>query len=126
MRFLADECIWRDVVVTIRATGVEIEWVPDLSPSIADEDVLELSRSRNLILVTEDGDFGDLVFRRGARTYGIVRVRLSRFEGTRADVVVTVASRILELGDRLIGKFTTIEPNRTRQRVLPSRNSDKG
>ncbi|MCB8839576.1 DUF5615 family PIN-like protein [Aurantimonas sp. VKM B-3413] len=61
--FLADECVWRSLVVALREAGFVCEWIPDLVPSIADRDVLALSVSRRRILVTEDGDFGELVFR---------------------------------------------------------------
>jgi predicted nuclease of predicted toxin-antitoxin system len=120
VRFLADECVWRSVVVAIRSRGHEIEWVHEVSPSIEDEAVLALSGAHEAILLTEDGDFGELLFRRRLRAFAVVRVRLSRYEGQRTGIAAAVAARIDELGEALIGQFTTIDAQGIRQRVLPS------
>ena len=119
MRFLADECVWGLVVQALRNAGLEGNWIHDVSPGLSDREVLTLSVSGEYLLVTEDQDFGDLVFREGLDAYAIVRVRLSSFEGDKDDVAVDVARRIVGLGNSLVGRFTTIEPKRTRQRTLP-------
>lgn len=121
LRFLADECIWRSVVVAMREAGFVCDWVQDISPSITDREVLELSVAGKLLLVTEDGDFGDLVFREHLDAFGVVRIRLSWFDGAKEEVAAIVASRIATIGRGLIGNFTTIEPKRTRSRALPVR-----
>ena len=71
--------------------------------------------------MTEDGDFGNLVFRERVGAYGIVRVRLSQFEGDKKMTAAQVSARLTLLADRLIGQFTILEPDRIRQRVLPVR-----
>jgi predicted nuclease of predicted toxin-antitoxin system len=121
MRFLADECVWRDVVNAIRSAGFECDWVHDISPSVSDRDVLKLSTERQLLLVSEDADFGELIFRHKLEAYGIVRVLLSSFEGTKREVAALVASRLTEIASTLPGTFTTIDPDRVRQRDLPVR-----
>jgi predicted nuclease of predicted toxin-antitoxin system len=121
MRFLADECVWRDVVDAICERGFECRWVHDVSPSISDREVLNLSVSEKLLLVSEDADYGELIFHRNLEAYGIVRVLLSRFGGKKKEVAALVASRIAEIADTLPGRFTTIDPDRTRQRPLPGR-----
>jgi len=125
VRFLADECIWRALVDAIRAEGHRIDWVHEVSPSISDEAVLALSSAEELILLTEDSDFGELVFQRQLPAYAVVRVRLSRFEGEKKEVAKAVALHIATLGDRLAGRFTTIAPKRTRQRLLPAGKDDR-
>lgn len=81
--------------------------------------------SGNCLIVTEDADFGDLIFRDGLEAYGVVRVRLSAFQGEKTNTASGVAGRMVRLGDGLIGQFTTIEPNRTRQRALPNKVVDR-
>lgn len=120
MRFLADECVWRLVVEALRNAGLEGDWVHDLSPGFTDREVLALSFSGKCLLVTEDRDFGELIFRERVNAYAVVRARLSAFEGDKKDIAADVAERIIGLGDGLIGQVTTIEPNRTRQRILPA------
>jgi len=121
LRFLADECIWRSVVVAIREAGFDCDWVQDVAPGITDREVLELSVAGKLLLITEDGDFGDLVFREHLGAFGVIRVRLSSFEGAKEEVAAIVASRIAKVRRGLIGNFTTIEPKGTRSRALPVR-----
>jgi len=121
MKFLADECIWRDVVDSIREAGFERDWIHDIAPGMSDPGVLKLSVTDKLLLVSEDTDFGELIFRQDLEAYGVVRVRLSRFKGRRKEIAGLVGSRIAEIAERLAGQFTTIDPDRTRQRVLPNR-----
>jgi predicted nuclease of predicted toxin-antitoxin system len=120
VQFLADECVWRVVVDALREVGWRGSWIHEVSPSISDRQILELSISENSLIITEDADFGDLVFHEGLPAYGVVRVRLSAFEGRKEQIASTVAKRLLNVGDGLIGRFTTIEPNRNRHRALPT------
>jgi predicted nuclease of predicted toxin-antitoxin system len=107
-------------VDALRKRGWHGSWVHEISPSISDREILELSVSRNCLIVTEDADFGDLIFREGLKAYGVVRVRLSAFEGEKKDTASLVAERLLSLENGLIGQFTTIEPHRIRHRMLPT------
>jgi predicted nuclease of predicted toxin-antitoxin system len=69
------------------------------------------------ILLTEDKDFGQLVFAAGTKSLGVV---LIRFPMSARSVL---APRILELvrkcPDRLTGSFAVLQPRRTRISELP-------
>ena len=91
-----------------------------MDPGGRDPDVLTLSVSQDRILLTEDHDFEGLAFRDLAPAVGIVRVAIGTAL-SEVDVAVRVAEVVDALGrSGLQGRFTVIEPNRTRQRDLPA------
>jgi len=83
MLFLADECCDALVVRTLRELGHDVIYVAELAPGLADPDVLEQSVSEERILLTEDRDFGELVFRGQETAYGIVLLRIPPEEVSR-------------------------------------------
>jgi hypothetical protein len=62
MRFLADECCDFAAVRSLRAQGHDVLAVSDFQQRSVDQDVMELALAENRILLTEDKDFGWLVF----------------------------------------------------------------
>jgi len=62
MRFLADECVDREVVERLRTAGHEVKYVPESCPAASDEEILGLANSLNALLLTADKDFGYMVF----------------------------------------------------------------
>ena len=63
MKFLADECIERQIVDQLRHDGHIVLYVAELEPGISDQEVLDRANQEDAILLTADTDFGDLVFR---------------------------------------------------------------
>ena len=76
MNLLADENIDRSIVERLRADGHAVDWISELSPSVSDEVVLQRAADSGAVLVTEDKDFGELVYRRGLSHAGVLLVRL--------------------------------------------------
>ena len=70
MNLVADEGVDRAVVERLRRDGHEVVYVAELSPSVADEEVLQEANARSAVLLTADKDFGELVFRRASYTPG--------------------------------------------------------
>ena len=64
--FLADESCDFAVVRTLRAAGYDVLAVSERAPGARDEDVIRFATSERRILLTEDKDFGQLVFAAGA------------------------------------------------------------
>jgi len=57
-RFLLDENIPRKIYRLLRERGHYVEYVPS---GVDDETVMDIAKSRNLILITRDSDFADEV-----------------------------------------------------------------
>ena len=117
MNLLADESVDSPIVERLRAAGHDVTYVAELSPSIADDDVLKLANDRRLALVTADKDFGDLVFRLGRAHAGVVLVRL---EGLSADAKARIVEEVFRNHEaELIAAFTVVSPGGIRIHHLP-------
>ena len=79
MLLLADECIDKRIVDYLRGKGYDVIYVAELAPSIPDNEVLDIANEKSAILLTNDKDFGELVFRQRKLNQGIVLIRLSGF-----------------------------------------------
>lgn len=62
MKFLADENIPRQAILSLRQSGRDVLSVQEISPGMKDIAILELAVRENRILLTFDKDFGHLVF----------------------------------------------------------------
>lgn len=76
MKFLVDECTGLSGVRCLREEGHDATAVSQVMPQAADEDVLRRAAAEGRILVTNDKDFGEMVFRSGEAHAGIVLLRL--------------------------------------------------
>ncbi len=77
MRFLVDECTGPKVAEWLRAEGHEVFSVFDEARGMPDPDVLAKAVSEDWILITNDKDFGEMVFREQREHHGIIFLRLS-------------------------------------------------
>lgn len=77
MNFLADEGIDLQIVSLLREEEHNVIYVAELTPGISDKSVLELANTDQRKLLTAEKDFGELVFRQGLLTNGVILTRLS-------------------------------------------------
>jgi len=112
MRFLADESCDFAIVRALRAAGHDVLAVQEISPRSEDPEVIELAIRENRVLLTEDKDFGQLVFAHGGRNTGIV---LIRFPSTARKQIADDVVRLVEIeGEGLKGCFAVLQPGRVR------------
>lgn len=124
MNLLADENMDRGVVERLRADGHRVGWVAELSPSLPDEEVLRQAAADGAVLVTEDKDFGELVYRRGLAHAGVLLVRLEGLDNAAKAEVVSQAVR--DHGADLPGAFAVVSPDSIRVRHLgPARDESE-
>jgi predicted nuclease of predicted toxin-antitoxin system len=121
VRFLADECLGKLIVTTLRGLGHDVVWVREEARGLLDEKVLAWSVRDERILLTEDFDYADLVFARGAPATGVVILQLSSFPGGWRDVVSGVTGRIEELQGDFPGHLSVIGRTRVKRRPLPAK-----
>lgn len=76
MRFLVDECTGPAVAVWLRAHSHEVFDVYSDAPGINDDDVLAKADAGNWILITNDKDFGEKIFRERRTHHGVILLRL--------------------------------------------------
>ena len=85
MRFLADESCDFRVVRALRAAGHDVTAAIELVPGAADSTVFEMAEREGRIFVTEDRDFGQLVYAGANPAPGVILLRYpSRASGESA------------------------------------------
>lgn len=112
MRFLADESCDFAVVRALRATGHEVVAVAEVSPRAEDEFVIDLAIRERSLLLTEDKDFGQLVYANKRATGGVLFLRFPA--RARSDLPRAVVDLVRRRGKRLIGSFVVVQPGRVR------------
>lgn len=77
MNLLADESVDFGIIEALRENGYEVEAIIEIDPSIDDDEVLGIAIEKDVILLTEDKDFGELTYRLKKPNTGILLIRLS-------------------------------------------------
>lgn len=112
MNFVADESCSRPVIEALRQAGHDVLAIAEVAKGTSDEDVLQLAAEDKRVLITEDRDFGELIYARGRPTAGVVLVRFpSRARHAKVRAVTEVVSRF---NSRLAGAFTVVAPGQVR------------
>ena len=112
LRFLADESCDFGIVRALRAAGFAVLAVSEVMQRSIDRELIEQAKREQRILITEDKDFGWLVFVSHLDSPGVILVR---FPG---NLRQTLAQSILHLvqteDEKLLGGFIVVEPGRIR------------
>jgi predicted nuclease of predicted toxin-antitoxin system len=117
MRWIVDENVPRSVIRNLRELGHDVISVRESLRSATDIVVLNRAIADQGILVTQDKDFGELVFHTGAPgQYGVVLFRLTGSD-LKADNDRMVA--VLSGRDDWRGQFAVVTDRQIRLRALP-------
>lgn len=116
-RFLADESCDFSVVRALRAAAFDVAAVVEQEPGTTDVRVIELARAERRIVLTEDRDFGQLVFAAIHATSGVIYIRFPAAK--RPELPGRILQLVRREGERLEKSFTVIGPHRIRIRTLP-------
>ncbi len=73
---VADESVDFRIVSQLREVGFLVHSISEGQSSIKDEQVLAIAVDRDALLITEDKDFGELVFRFQLKHRGILLIRI--------------------------------------------------
>jgi len=118
MKFIVDECTGTAVVEYLRENGHDVVSVAETIPQCQDKTILNRAVHEQRILITNDKDFGDLIFRRGLSHHGVLLLRLQDDSATnRVRVVRAVFDRY---SDVLKRNFLVATERRVRVRYLPN------
>ena len=117
MRWLIDECVDAALAALLREAGHDVVYMSDVASRAPDPEVITRADRENRLLLTEDKDFGELIFRQARRVPGLVLVRIEPLRRFRKGP--RLLSAIDRLGESLFGHYTVIEDARFRSRPLP-------
>ncbi len=112
MRFLIDECTGPSVARWLREQGHDVFSVYEQARGADDDDVVARAYSEDRILITNDKDFGEKIYRDMKPHKGVIILRL---DDERASGKIAVIRRLLEnYPDRLRGNFIVATEQRVR------------
>jgi predicted nuclease of predicted toxin-antitoxin system len=117
MNFVADESCAAPVIRALRETGHDVLAIAEIAKGIPDERVLERALMERRVLITEDHDFGELVYARGRSSAGVVLLRFH--SRVRLAKPAAVVEAVAKLGQRLNGAFAVVEAGRVRVGRMP-------
>jgi predicted nuclease of predicted toxin-antitoxin system len=109
-QIIADESVDFKIVLQLREVGFITYSIMEEQPSLKDEDVLSIACENDALLITEDKDFGELVFRLRLPHKGILLIRINEKEIK----IALVVQNILKSYTELLNKFSVIDNNKLR------------
>ncbi|RMG72661.1 MAG: hypothetical protein D6710_04425 [Nitrospirae bacterium] len=76
LRFLADVNIEKQLIDFLRNSGYNVKCISEIDCQMEDEELLSLSNREKRIILTNDKDFGELIFYQQKATSGIILIRI--------------------------------------------------
>ena len=116
LQFLVDESTGIAVIRYLRGFGYDVLAVTEAMPKADDLDILARAVSERRILVTNDKDFGELVYRSGQAHHGVLLLRLR--DESSANRVRVVKAILEHYEDQLTSHF--IVATESAVRIRPS------
>ncbi|MDD5673859.1 MAG: DUF5615 family PIN-like protein [Chitinivibrionales bacterium] len=113
---LADENVDIRIVRHLRESGFSVAAIQEKCPGSSDKDVLNIARENGLLLVTEDADFGEMIFSHKLANIGVVFLRYHVIE--REEITKSLIDILQKHGYSLRTKFTVITIHKIRIRDL--------
>ena len=112
MRFLVDECTGPAVAKWLREQGYEVFSVYDEARGLDDDTIVRKAFTEGWILITNDKDFGEKIYREGQPHRGVILLRL---DDERAATKIRVLQRLLQnYGDQLSDRFVVVSETKVR------------
>jgi predicted nuclease of predicted toxin-antitoxin system len=115
IKFLADVNVEKPLVDYLSKQGYDIKWVPDYNCEMPDEGLLQLANEEKRIFITNDKDFGDLIFLQKKLSVGTI---LFRVKGQKTEEKIKLMKKIL-MGyrDKLLNHYIVI--TKAKIRIIP-------
>jgi predicted nuclease of predicted toxin-antitoxin system len=116
VKLLADECCDAQLVEALRQDGHDVLYVLESMRGAVDVDILAKAFGEDRVLLTEDKDFGELVYRQCQPASGIILLRFEPHED--AQKLPRLQALISQHANSLLGAFVVLEVNKVRIRSL--------
>lgn len=121
MKFLVDENVGLSIINFLREQGFDTKSVSELYPSRDDIFIFKEAYRENRIIITNDKDFGYLIFKTELPPISVI---LLRFEDESISGILKAIKEALKLPkEKLLNHFIVLSENRIRIRSLkPNKN----
>ncbi len=114
---IADESVNRNLIMAMRDSGYDIYSITEQMRSATDIQIANFSLNPSRIIITEDKDFGEIVYHKNLKVAGIILLRYlpPDYFIIKTKLLNYIAAHLNES----IGKFIVISAKLTRIRSLP-------
>ncbi len=119
MKFLIDMNLSPDWVRIMEENGFEvIHWSQIGEPNATDKKIFNYARDNNFIVFTHDLDFGDILAATGAKSPSVIQIRT---QDTSPNALNKLFLKAIKRFENHLNKgvLITIDPYRSRARILP-------
>ena len=116
MKFIANENFPIASLNFLQANKWDITHVASAMSGISDKEVMDHSIKEERIIITFDRDYGELVFNKGYKPYGVIYLRIQKFFPDFPGKLLLKLSANKELDFQ--NYFTVIDENQIRQRKI--------
>lgn len=114
LKFLADESLEYSIVLWFRELSYDVISVAEDFPSVKDEKILKKAIQEDRIIITNDKDFGNLVFLNKLSHKGVILLRF-RTEKVKTKIKF-IKSFLKNYSNKITNKFTVIDESKIRIR----------
>src|SRR3989338_10688265 len=114
LKFLIDESSGFKLYNFLAGKGFDVKFVGKVMPGSPDEKVLAFAEEEKRILITNDKDFGELIFRLNKPSSGIILLRLKLDSPKQREKYVEEAIKTLD--NKLISGFVVVTEGQIRVR----------
>lgn len=115
MRFLIDVNIEKPIIQALITDGHDIKLVYEIDPTLEDLKIVELANKEKRVILTNDKDFGELVFNSKIDTTGVILFRLGNDKNTKIERLRQFLS---EHTEEISKSFVVIKKNKITQSVI--------
>lgn len=112
MRFIVDECTGPTVAKWLQSEGHETFSIFEKAQGIDDEEILIKAVAESWIVITNDKDFGEMIFRERRQHRGVVFLRLS--DERTANKIAILKQLLDNHSKKLADQFVTVTETKVR------------
>lgn len=112
IKFIADVNIEKPIIDYLSENSYDIKWIPDYNCEIPDEELLKLANKEKRILITNDKDFGEIVFLQKRLSAGVILLRIK--EQRTEDKVLLIEKLLQDYSDKILKHFIVITKEKFR------------
>lgn len=113
-KLLIDHNVGRGVALALREAGYDAVFAGDVDPHLSDAAILGWAVREGRLIVTQDNDFGALVYRSGQAHAGVLLLHMA--DATRQERTATLLWLLRHHASDLAGHFSVYENERLRIR----------
>ena len=119
MKLLIDENIHRKIITALKEENFPLVSVQESFSGMDDTDILNLSLNPNQIVITQDSDFGELIYKNNFRAFSVIYLRFIPIELTTiTSILINFLKQNTE--EKLKGKFVVLTIKKKRVTDLPN------